>query len=577
MDKKTAIAFGLIVLIIILLPTYYKLVMPPQQPVPADSLVTQTTTADTAARKPPPLKAKAPAASVMPPDTQLVSGTTQTAQFAGFPIEEKPRRITVSTPLYEASFSTRGGVLVGLRLLKYAGKADGKVELIRRDADENLDLVLYLTGGLLDTRTLRFQADKSELYIPNEGSATLKLRAEAADGAWIEKSFTFYGNRYPFEMRVNVGGLKDLDSFYEVVWGSGMEITETDTAQDLYYAKAYAFMGGELETFKGKGDKDLTGHATGQTDWVALRNKYFEVAILPVSSPGRGVGFAIKAQPRVGKYYPKVYSTTLRMGGLLSSETGVFTVYCGPMDQTILKDVNPQLVETMNWGWAIIEPFSKLVLWTLKGLHSFIPNYGLVLIIFSVLVKIVVWPLTHKSTRGMSRMSALQPKIKELQEKYKGQPEKLNKATMQLYKQEGVNPFSSCWPTLLQMPLLYALFIIFRSTIELRGEPFIFWIKDLSVPDTIFSLPFMLPLYGNHVALLPIFMGITQILMSSVMITDPKQKATKYMMPVFMILIFNNFPSGLTLYYALFNLWTYLQQTWLKRQGVIPTPQTSRS
>ncbi|HDH58442.1 MAG TPA: membrane protein insertase YidC, partial [Bacteroidetes bacterium] len=156
-------------------------------------------------------------------------------------------------------------------------------------------------------------------------------------------------------------------------------------------------------------------------------------------------------------------------------------------------------------------------------------------------------------------------------------PEKINKAMMQLYKEEGVNPFSSCWPTLLQMPLLYALFIIFRSTIELRKAPFILWIKDLSMPDVVAHLPFSLPLYGAHIALLPIFMGVTQLLMSKVMITDPKQKATMYMMPIFMVLIFNNFPSGLSLYYALFNLWTYLQQTWLKQKGVIPGAKPSKA
>ncbi|MBU1882166.1 YidC/Oxa1 family membrane protein insertase, partial [bacterium] len=131
------------------------------------------------------------------------------------------------------------------------------------------------------------------------------------------------------------------------------------------------------------------------------------------------------------------------------------------------------------------------------------------------------------------------------------------------------------WPTLLQMPLLYSLFIIFRATIQLRGEPFIFWITDLSKPDIIFDLPFSIPLYGAHVALLPIFMGITQFLMSKVMITDPKQKPTMYMMPFFMVMIFNNFPSGLTLYYTLFNLLTYLQQTYLKQQVAKPVVRKS--
>ena len=378
-------------------------------------------------------------------------------------------------------------------------------------------------------------------------------------------------------MFVEAGGIDNLDRNYEVVWGSGMAITEADTTQDIYYAEAYAYMGGELESFKGKGDKDISGQANGHTEWVAQRNKYFEVAILPETHEANGVRFGIKAQPLLGKHRPKVYRMVLRMDGQMNQTYGQYTVFLGPIDQAVLKDVHPALEETMNWGWPIIEPFSKLVLLSLKGLHKIIPNYGLVLIVFSILVKIVVWPLTHKSTKSMSRMSAIQPKMKELQEKYKGKQEKLNKAMMQLYKEEGVNPFSSCWPMMLQMPLLYALFIIFRSTIELRQAPFMLWINDLSAPDIIINLPYSFPLYGSHIALLPIFMGATQILMSKVTMTDPKQKPMLYMMPVFMVLIFNNFPSGLTLYYALFNLWTYLQQTYLKGKGVLPTTAPSKS
>jgi YidC/Oxa1 family membrane protein insertase len=577
MDKRTAIAFGLIILVIILLPTYYKMIMPPQQTVPNDSLRVESTKVSGSGAVSPVTQPQKETPEEIARETLPPAAEEQSADLAGFSTESSPLYAYVRTPLYELTFSTRGGVLVGARLLQYAGRDEGKVQLVRPGSDDNLSVTLYRTGSILNTKDIRFQPNMKSLEVGEDESRTLTLRAEGENGAWIEKQFTFNGDRYPFEMRLRAGGIPDLDDFYEVIWGSGLEITETDTAQDLYYAKAYAYMGGELETFKGKGDRDLTGQASGKTEWVALRNKYFEVAIVPQSDVGKGVGFAIQGQPKSGKYQPKVYSITLRMGGMLSREPGVFTVYCGPIDQDLLAEVHPQLTETMNWGWAVIEPFSKLILWALKGLHSFIPNYGLVLIIFSVLVKVVVWPLTHKSTRSMSRMSALQPKIKELQEKYKGQPEKLNKATMQLYKEEGVNPLSSCWPMLLQMPLLYALFIIFRSTIELRGAPFILWIQDLSMPDTILQLPFNVPIYGNHVALLPIFMGVTQIMMSGMMMTDPKQKATKYMMPVFMIMIFNNFPSGLTLYYALFNLWTYLQQKWLKRQGVLPTPQPSRS
>jgi YidC/Oxa1 family membrane protein insertase len=142
---------------------------------------------------------------------------------------------------------------------------------------------------------------------------------------------------------------------------------------------------------------------------------------------------------------------------------------------------------------------------------------------------------------------------------------------MQLYKDEKVNPLGGCWPMLLQMPVLIALFSVFRSTIEFRGAPFFWWIKDLSLPDVIATLPFSIPFYGNGFTILPLVMGVSQLLSMKLTVTDPKQKFQVYFMPVFMTLFFNTLPSGLTLYYTLFNLLTYGQQVWIKKQGTAET------
>jgi YidC/Oxa1 family membrane protein insertase len=219
----------------------------------------------------------------------------------------------------------------------------------------------------------------------------------------------------------------------------------------------------------------------------------------------------------------------------------------------------------MNFGIAPIRPISKGVLWLLKFLHQFIPNYGVVLVLFSILVKILVYPLTKKSYKSTKEMQAIQPLVAELKEKHKKDPTKLNKATMALYKEHGVNPLGGCLPLLLQMPLLFALFQVFRSTIELRNAPFVFWINDLSSPDIIYHLPFSLPVYGGHIAVLPLIMGITMFLQQKMMPTQAsgQQKFMSYFMTGFFILLFNNFPSGLNLYYTLFNVFTILQQKFL--------------
>jgi YidC/Oxa1 family membrane protein insertase len=204
-------------------------------------------------------------------------------------------------------------------------------------------------------------------------------------------------------------------------------------------------------------------------------------------------------------------------------------------------------------------------LWLLKFFHQWFSNYGVVIILFSVIVKIVVFPLTKKSHQSSKEMQALQPEIARLKEKHKNNPQKLNQATMNLYKEHGVNPLGGCLPLLIQMPLLVSLFQVFRSTIELRGAYFFGWITDLSAPDVIFRLPLSIPLYGDGFAVLPIIMGITMFIQQKMMPTQAsgQQKLMSYFMTGFFVLLFNGFPSGLNLYYTLFNVLTILQQKYL--------------
>ena len=220
----------------------------------------------------------------------------------------------------------------------------------------------------------------------------------------------------------------------------------------------------------------------------------------------------------------------------------------------------------MNFGWLIIKPFSRFVLWFIKLIHSSLGlNYGFVLILVALIMRIVMGPLTRKSAESSAKMQVVAPLQKKLQEKHKGNPQQLQQEMGKLWKEHGVNPLSGCLPLLVQWPVLMSFFIVFRSTIEFRGHPFVFWIKDLSQPDYIFSLPFSVPFYGDAVAVLPIIMGISMFLTMGVTMQDNSQKTMMYFMNAFFILIFNSFPSGLTLYYTIFNLLSYQQQLSIKK------------
>jgi YidC/Oxa1 family membrane protein insertase len=194
-------------------------------------------------------------------------------------------------------------------------------------------------------------------------------------------------------------------------------------------------------------------------------------------------------------------------------------------------------------------------------LHKFIPNYGIVIILFAIVLKIVLNPLTKKQMKSMKKMGQLSPKINAIKEKHKDDPTKMNKMIMNLYKEEKINPAGGCLPLILQLPILYALFGVFRSTIELRQANFFWWIKDLSVPDVVIHLPFKIPIIGiNEIAGLATLMGITMFIQQKMTVTDPKQKAMVYMMPIMLTLLFFSFPSGLNLYYFIFNLLSIAQQ-----------------
>jgi YidC/Oxa1 family membrane protein insertase len=222
-------------------------------------------------------------------------------------------------------------------------------------------------------------------------------------------------------------------------------------------------------------------------------------------------------------------------------------MFIGPQSYEILKGYDRDLAQSLDLSWKYLRPIAILFLWIFKKLHAVIFNWGLVLIAFSIIIKLVLYPLTKSSMNSMKKMAALGPQIQALKEKHKNNPQKAQQATMELYKANGVNPFGSCLPLLLQMPVFFALYPVVGRAIELRQAMFIpHWIDDLSRPDPYF--------------ILPIAMGISMFFQSKTTMNDPNQKAMLYMMPVMMVILFANFSAGLTLYWLMFNIFSYMQQ-----------------
>ena len=557
MDRNTIAAFLFIAIILILYPLYLEIITPEKIKTPGDNIQTsrryEVLTENTTEK-------------IKTENVETRAGRLYTVYDS--PAEEK--NITINSNLYQAIISSiGGGSIVSFRLKHHLLKNDSTVNLI----DDKNKRSLYLSFVSIDGDPIvlkkPWETDTSLRKIDvTEKSETIIFQQKVIyndQNYLIEKRLTFHPNSYSIDMFLDLSELSDIIHLgnYAVTWSGGLPQTENNPKDELTWFGGYVYQAGKPYAFEKlssgiKDDPSYWGRVSGNTDWIAVRSKYFVSALIPETGTGPVEVNLGKASDNQNVYNYKAHFQANEPGSRLS-------LYLGPLEYKRIKDLGVGLSSIMNFGIAPIRPISKGVLWLLKFLHQFIPNYGLVLVLFSVFVKILVYPLTKKSYQSTKEMQAIQPLVADLKEKHKKDPTKLNKATMKLYKEHGVNPLGGCLPLLLQMPLLFALFQVFRSTIELRNAPFVFWINDLSGPDIVYNLPFSLPIYGDHIAVLPLIMGITMFLQQKMMPTQAsgQQKFMSYFMTGFFILLFNNFPSGLNLYYTLFNVFTILQQKYL--------------
>ena len=606
MDKKTILAFILIGFILILTQTnFYKDLVVPQRGTEFTEMLADSATAelDTAATLPVAEEKKIEQPKRQPLKPQPVETSTFASLFQ--PSDSVSYAdIVVETDNYFARINPKGAVVSSWKLKKFDYNGNEKVQLIQDEGYGNLGIFFINDEDTIYTYDSIFKPEKTKIQFKNgQLSDSIRFVLDLGDNQKLIKTFKFYKDEYIIDLNVKIENLANQfdNNQYYLSWNSGLAYTELDysnfiSKEDITSSKAQVFMGESKENLNLPNkpfQQNMKSNISGTVDWAAIRTKYFAMIILPeydeniepilsgTTQPlydNESIGKIVKGADRLQieklktnlkDRVKKNYSVTLKRTIPLSKLDLVsqkYRVYIGPLDYFIIKDYHPTLSKIMDFGMSVIRPFAKLVLKAFIFLHSFIPNYGIVLIVFSILIKIMVYPLTKKSYVSMQKMQTLQPRMTELKEKYGKDPQRMNKETMKLYKESGVNPLSGCLPTLLQMPLLWAIFIVFRNTIELRDAAFMWWIKDLSAPDTIFQLPFSIPFYGDLVNILPIFMGVTMFLQQKMTMKDPKQKAMVYFMPIFLTLIFNSFPSGLNLYYALFNLFSIIQQKWTPKK-----------
>lgn len=528
---------------------------------------------DTLAQKSPaptPLPALLPSADTSRPTGRFFAGRERGAEEI----------VVVETDLIRAELSTHGASIRRWELKQHRTWDNRTVQIVDHNGGDPGILFGTMDGKTLASRDLYFNLATTTRSVRLDGNNfefEIKFVLPAANGGTITKSYRFRNDTYGADVQYAFVGMDAVIANYEyqVTWDRSLPYAERNSVDESGFAAGYAYAGKELtEIDATKPDQPVSKSLSGQVDWVATRNKYFGVALLPVTPLTEGAILEGRRTTAPDNGVVEHYGVALRMPFRgTPAETARVRLFAGPLDHSILTSYNKGLENIMSLGWAwLIRPIAEYVFLPLfKGIHYVIPNWGIVIILFALIIKVLLHPLTKSSMRSMKKMQALQPLMEEIKEKYKDDPAKMNQAVMNLYKEYGVNPAGGCLPVLLQLPIMYALYAMFRSVIDLRHAHFLGWITDLSVPDILVTLPFHVPLFGfSEVSGIAILMGITMFVQQKMTVKDPRQQMMVWMMPVMMTLVFNSFPSGLNLYYAVFNVLSIGQQLWTNRQDEEP-------
>ena len=480
------------------------------------------------------------------------------------------RIVWVTSPLYRLGFSTRGGRLVSAELLNYESFASGDsarpVQLVPT-GDAFLRHRLIVPSGdtvSLDDWDFQPTPDAPGLVV-HAGQAAQSLHLEAErGGSRVMLEYRFAPDEYRFEVRGNVTGLSSGGAVLLIGLSNGLRSAEKDSLDDYrHYAVVTKASKAERTDFS-KLRPDQRVLLDGPFEWVGVKSKYFFTAALALEEGQQTFGGAIAVGgPRSGRAASRA-SVSITMpvapaGGFR------YQVYAGPLDYRQLSRLGHDLDDANPYGGIfrpIIQPVSVFVVNILLWMHERLSlAYGWVLILFGVIVRLLLWPLNQKAMESGIRMQAVAPLLKETQDRYKNDPERLQREMMRIYKENKVNPFGGCLPMLLPMPVLLALFFVFANTIAFRGVPFL-WLPDLSRAD-----PFRI---------IPVMMGLSMFALSKIgqigVPPNPQSKMMLYFMPVFMTVLFLNFASGLNLYYASQNLFSIPQQYLIAKRRLREAP-----
>ena len=482
--------------------------------------------------------------------------------------------VLVRSALYQYRFSTRGGRMIGAELIGYRSmrrdEPGQRVEILSPKS-EFLSLALLVGSDTVPLSNVAFRPSTTSLTVTDGAEPSQLTFTATVDGKLtLDLTYSFVPKDYRVEVRGVVRGLGPTGGTLLIGMGPGLRNTESDSVE---HARELGVVTrntkSELTHFSSlkPGEAKLL---SGPFQWVALKSKYFVTGVI-ASDTGR------LAQGRLGGVSALATDRTHRTPEWADVSTSIgvgpdggirFSLYVGPMEYPRLRALGHGFDDVNPYGWAwlrpVIRPVAVGARWLLVWLHEKAGlAYGLALVVFGVGIRLVLWPLNQRAMRASMAMQAIQPVLKEIQDKHQKDPQRLQQEMFKVYKENNVNPFSGCWPVLLPWPILIALFFVFQNSIELRGQSFL-WIPDLSRPDPLFIIP---------VLMAASMFGVTKIGQMG-MPANPQMKMMLYLMPIMMLVMFLNFASGLNLYYAVQNLASIPQQWFVAQERMRRLPQS---
>ena len=542
MDRKTLTGFILIGAILLLWPSYIELISPSEK-TPEDPVLPDTTIVEKYAEQ-----------NLKP--SQKIVGSQRSVESKTF---------TIDGGSYAAKINNRaGGSFVSFDLKKHLKSTEQSLNLIDNQNNKNL-VVSFInqSGEVVVLDEFWSLVSGGSAVLSKENPTSSMTFGTNYKGKSVTKKLTFYYNSYEVDVDVNLREIKEisLDDKYVLSWVGGLP--EHEGSQDAMFMESLVSQVGSIESFR-VGSAGFFGSSNtknideeskkyvGLVDFAGYRTKYFGVFFVPEKSD-------------MVEIYK--YPSTDRAGVDINISQGINLeknkLYLGPLDYSSIEGLNVGLEEKIL-GWQWLSSVSWLVYSIMILLYGLIPNYGIVVVLFAILIKLVTYPLMAKQLRSSKKMQEISPIMNQIKIKYKNNPTLQQQKMAALFQEHKINPLAGCLPLLIQMPILMSVFMVFRNTIEFRGESFFLWINDLSAADTLFvvgGVPFnVLPF------LMSLSMYYTMKLSSATQPAggDPAQEATqqmmKYMFPGMMFFLFYAFPSGLNLYYLCFNIMQIVQQ-----------------